>query len=109
MSNNNEWDFPTTGEVIYSDSANGKEESIIFDELSKVQKAQIANYVAAAVNGYLIKDRKIIAQLQEDNGIIKNALNILLGCLETGIPVKDGKVTLGPEQMRVLTTPQQSN
>ena len=35
--------------------------------------------------------------------MLQNALNVLLACLETGIPVKDGKVTLRPEDMQVLT------
>ena len=92
MSNNgkNEWD-----QIVFD---GGKENSLALDELSEVQKAQIMNYVAASTQ----KDKEQIAMLT-------NAMNVLFACLENGIPVKDGKVQLRPEDMRILAIPKSVN
>lgn len=95
----NEWESYSNGERLAG----------VLDELTEVQKAQIMNYVYVAVEGYVKNDRAILTQLQQDNTMLKNALNVLLGCLETGIPVKNGKVSLCSEDMQVLAAPKALN
>lgn len=79
------------------------DENVTLDELTEVQKQQVMQYVYAAVPHYLKQDRARITQLEQANHILQNALNVLFACLEQGLPVKEGKITLGPEEMRVLT------
>lgn len=75
------------------------------DELTLPNKAEVMNYVYSAVQHYLKQDRDLIVQLQAENHAITNALNVLLACLERGIPVREGKVTLGVEEMQALVKP----
>lgn len=99
--NKNEWDSV----VSDNDSNNGP----LLDELTEVQKAQIANYVHVAVNGYAKEDRQRIALLEKNVQILGNAVNALLVCLENGIPVKNGKVVLDGDGIRQLTAPKAVN
>lgn len=99
--NNNEWDSVVSNENV----SNGG----LLDELTEVQKAQIANYVHVAVNGYLKDYVQRIALVEQHNKILGNAVNALLICLESGIPVKNGKVMLDADGIRVLTASKASN
>jgi hypothetical protein len=77
-------------------------ESVVLDELTDVQKVQIASYVKTAFDQYAVIDRNRIAKLENELRAAVNGINVLLECLENGIPVKGGKVTLTTEDMPAL-------